>query len=363
MILLAKEIPELRDRMAAFSDSPAAPMLMQYHLGLTEPDHVDVVGDDERHQFSRLTAKVDAASFRDADLYFVQRSMVDLLMQAKDGIGDAGFMDYDMPGPVGMAYLDADLMTSSPAANLTDPRYYDNLPDDQKATVDRLRDVAWPERLLVLWRWMPPEPPDYPNGWVRVAWYEDRDYWVAKLETMGAAHEKEVMGLNNGTLYRSLGPYVFDGHQVIACDPEQGGPRTELYHGGDTWRAQRGEMFRALCYLLRQRVAELTTVMPDRAARRRLAREGKEPPPVRVISLRGASTHGGGDGSREYVHRWMVRGHWRRQWYRSIQQHRPVWITPYIKGPEDAPLLGGEKVYTISAPAAAAPATDGGAAS
>jgi hypothetical protein len=122
-----------------------------------------------------------------------------------------------------------------------------------------------------------------------------------------------------------------------------------MFSGGVTFeKERRPDMFRALCYLLRQRVAEESTVMPDRAARRRYAREGKEPPPVRVISIRGASAHGGGDGSREYVHRWVVRGHWRRQWYRSIQAHRPIWITPYVKGPEDAPLLGGEKVYSVA---------------
>jgi hypothetical protein len=43
-----------------------------------------------------------------------------------------------------------------------------------------------------------------------------------------------------------------------------------------------------------------------------------------------------------------VRGHWRQQWYPSIQDHRPVWIAPHRKGPEDAPMLGGEKVYQWS---------------
>lgn len=350
MILLPKELPALRDRMAEFSAGPVAPMMMQYHLGLAFRNADKL----ENRELTQLSAHLDAASFRDADLYFIQESMVDLLMQAKDGIGEAGFMDYDMPSPVGMAYLAADLMTSSPAAILAEPKHYATLSAEDKAAVDELRDVVWPERLLVLWRWMPPEPPEYPHGLVRVAWYEDRDYWTAKLKTMGVANQHQMMGLDNGRLERSLGPYVFDGHQVITCHPEQGGPKVQKFHGGDTWRAQRGDMFRALCYLLRQRVAEETVAHVDRAARRRMAREGKEPPPVRVIAIRGASAHGGGDGSREYVHRWIVRGHWRRQWYPSIQSHRPIWITPYVKGPEDAPLLGGEKVYTARAPSGAA---------
>lgn len=51
-----------------------------------------------------------------------------------------------------------------------------------------------------------------------------------------------------------------------------------------------------------------------------------------------------GAGAREYAHRWMVRGHWRRQWYPSEGRHRPIWISTYIAGPADAPLKTGDKV-------------------
>jgi hypothetical protein len=46
----------------------------------------------------------------------------------------------------------------------------------------------------------------------------------------------------------------------------------------------------------------------------------------------------------------VVRGHWRNQWYPSLNARRPLWIAPYLKGPDDAPLLGGEKVTTLGAP-------------
>jgi len=97
--------------------------------------------------------------------------------------------------------------------------------------------------------------------------------------------------------------------------------------------------------LMGQTLASDEVAKYDRAARRRIERRGQEPPPVRVISLRRhASTPGDGDG-REYQHQWIVKGHWRQQWYPSRGVHRPVWIAPHIKGPEGAPLLGGEKVY------------------
>jgi hypothetical protein len=95
-----------------------------------------------------------------------------------------------------------------------------------------------------------------------------------------------------------------------------------------------------------QTVVSVEDAQYDRAAKRRFQRQGCEPPRVRVITLRrlagSAASH---ESDREYHHQWIVRGHWRQQWFPARQVHRPVWIAPHIKGPEGAPLLGGEKVY------------------
>lgn len=102
---------------------------------------------------------------------------------------------------------------------------------------------------------------------------------------------------------------------------------------------------RSAWLLMFQPLALTTDQQPDRAARKRAARGRYKPKPVRVIELRRPAHSGPGDGSREFHHQWIVRGHWRQQWYPARQVHRPVWIAPHIKGPEGAPLLGGEKVY------------------
>lgn len=52
---------------------------------------------------------------------------------------------------------------------------------------------------------------------------------------------------------------------------------------------------------------------------------------------------------REYSHRWIVRGHMRNQPIgpRNIeggQKHQRVWIAPYVKGPEDKPLVLKDRV-------------------
>ena len=125
-------------------------------------------------------------------------------------------------------------------------------------------------------------------------------------------------------------------------------------HGNGPWASDAQEIgelesvVRAVWLLMRQPLAQTDSAEADRAARKRLRRAGHEPAPVRVIELRRPKTTGGhGDSDREYHHQWIVRGHWRQHWYPKRQVHRPVWIAPHIKGPEGAPLIGGEKVYAL----------------
>ena len=40
----------------------------------------------------------------------------------------------------------------------------------------------------------------------------------------------------------------------------------------------------------------------------------------------------------EWQCQWLVRGHWRQQFYPSAGRHVPRWIAPYIKGPDDKPM-------------------------
>lgn len=108
----------------------------------------------------------------------------------------------------------------------------------------------------------------------------------------------------------------------------------------------------ALWQLSSQRsVFDAVEVEPDRATRRRLERRQQEAPSVRLVNLAarhraaGDPESGSGESGREYTRRWIVEGHWRQQacgprW----SQHRPVWIHPHVKGPEDKPLVVPDSV-------------------
>ena len=87
-----------------------------------------------------------------------------------------------------------------------------------------------------------------------------------------------------------------------------------------------------------------------RQARRQRARQRSAPPDeVVVIRLRRARVERDGAEAREdsveWTRQWIVRGHWRNQHYRTLgskddpQAHRQIWISPYVKGPEDKPLV------------------------
>ena len=67
---------------------------------------------------------------------------------------------------------------------------------------------------------------------------------------------------------------------------------------------------------------------------------------VTVMRLRRAKTHADHDAGHpvEYSCQWVVRGHWRNQWYPSERRHRQRFIPAYVKGPTDKPLRVTDRV-------------------
>ena len=77
-----------------------------------------------------------------------------------------------------------------------------------------------------------------------------------------------------------------------------------------------------------------------RAISRRLRRTAiLSQPLVRIVQLRRVEyQHRDVLGQRSWACRWIVRSHWRSQYYPSVGLHKPKLIPAYIKGPEDKPL-------------------------
>lgn len=98
---------------------------------------------------------------------------------------------------------------------------------------------------------------------------------------------------------------------------------------------------------------DFRAIEPDRPRRKRAARVHRDrTPTLHVVQLRrSGTTHQRaselGGSHLDWDHRWLVRTHWRNQWYPSIQQHRPKLILEHIKGPEDKPLIIREKFFSV----------------
>ncbi|MFC4945812.1 hypothetical protein [Pseudonocardia sp. GCM10023141] len=99
--------------------------------------------------------------------------------------------------------------------------------------------------------------------------------------------------------------------------------------------------------LCEQRIAEVEPADVTHSAATR-ARTAGVSADVRVVSLRSAASVGGrAAAGRDWQHRWVVRMHEVRQWYPTQERHRVLYRGPYVKGPADKPILGGEVVRAV----------------
>lgn len=72
---------------------------------------------------------------------------------------------------------------------------------------------------------------------------------------------------------------------------------------------------------------------------------------INVVVLRRRSANAGVAHHQEveFSCQWMVRGHWRQQFYPSTQERRPLWIESYVKGPDDKPFRAPrETVFQVN---------------
>ncbi|MDI9941398.1 hypothetical protein SIM91_02125 [Rhodococcus opacus] len=104
---------------------------------------------------------------------------------------------------------------------------------------------------------------------------------------------------------------------------------------------------RALWTLMQQPLAALGDIEPTGKQSKTARRFRTDPKSTIVVTLRRAQSSRADDDAAttvQYSHRWMVRGHWRKQRFPSLGTNKPIWINEHVKGPDDAPLIVKEKV-------------------
>ena len=144
-------------------------------------------------------------------------------------------------------------------------------------------------------------------------------------------------------MHRALWPYGTTQEQ--AASESVGTPAVELRDDPAIYTRHVLLSYLAAAFaLLDQKLLTAPQEQADRAARKRVEREGwTQQPLIRVVELRRRvhAAPGGEENDTQPVEwscQWMVRGHWRQQYFPKSQDHRPLWILPHVKGPEDKPL-------------------------
>jgi hypothetical protein len=99
-------------------------------------------------------------------------------------------------------------------------------------------------------------------------------------------------------------------------------------------------------------IITMETMKHSRQVRRASEREGRELPDIRTIILRRkeAKAKADTDNNIDWSCRWLVGGHWRNQWFPSTEEHKPVYIVPYVKGPDDKPFRENkaERIFVVA---------------
>jgi hypothetical protein len=270
-------------------------------------------------------AGAEVRRLREAELFYVTEQMTDLAVAAASKLPDFCLMPEDLPAPTGFIYF------AKPIAKVDYNSYYSN------ESVSPIVAASWSH-------WTG-DNPYWVRGGVWVTWYTDIPAMLENAISRGVVSRDDARILAYGTARLAIDnesqspftlkpiPALIDGELFDGLGPED-----SLGH----WLA----VLKTAWLLMTQPVASVSDATFDRPSRRRLERQGKVPPRVRVITLRRPVVPSSpGESDREYHHQWIVRGHWRQQWYPARQVNRPIWIAPHVKGPEGVPLLGGERVY------------------
>lgn len=282
------DLPRLRDELVGFAGTPTAAELRAYYV------EVQGIAPDSRLAETVLEPAPDLV---DAPLFFATTEMCELATTAARSLPEFVLDVDDPPSRSGLLWFETAV---------------EDVDSDDAQRPFYCVALGWMVRAGRLW----------------VTTYTDRDTfpWITQQKLAGWP---PVIPMG-----RWPAPIDGDGHAAV--------------YEGDSGRVMLATL-KTVWLLMRQPLAHISDADYDRATRRRIEKQGKTPPPIRVIALRRPPGAPAGEGgSREWHHRWIVRGHWRMQPYGPGRERvRPTWISPHVKGPADAPMLGGEKVYLV----------------
>lgn len=314
MIPNPRHLPELRVQLSTHPITPS--LFQQCWVSAVENNFIRGDEDDPRTSIKNYLSYA-GTTLREAELHYVSPTFSRLVSAAAPSLPTAPIAAHDLPAPSGIMLF-------------TEPWF-----DGRTG-----RNANW----MMMWAPFYDLTTGVDNAGVLVWLLADAHTKWLRARGSSYRYNEAIASISEDEVARKLPAYCPVSYFMIPYGQALGEQLEFAEHGSPLWAVR---FLLTTWYLMRQRLTMTRTVRPDRASARRIAKTKYVPDQeVRIISLRTPT----GDfevnaEGHEYHHQWIVRGHWRQQWYPSINDHRPVWIAPHIKGPDGAPLLGGEKVY------------------
>jgi hypothetical protein len=279
----------------------------------------------------------------DADPIYVSEEMCEVIEAACDSFSPEPLMETDLITPRGFIYFERPFVIPdrfdepTTIAGASWQRLFSSSTPKKAAAVER-QIVEWgSDNLVDLENKLLLADPDIQAWGISLTLYADM-YGYLPGEKEENTHANKIRELYPAP---SLPPMIplhltpwyfkmtFDGNEW----DENGRPT-----GAEWWWRIIQTTFR----LMQQRISVKHRQLPERTARREAKRIGARPETeivvVRLRREKGETKEPTGE-SANYSHRFIVGGHWRKQPYTSLGIWRQIWISPYVKGPEDKPLI------------------------
>ncbi|WP_424187647.1 hypothetical protein ACOBQX_07575 [Actinokineospora sp. G85] len=371
----ARDVPEIRARMTDWARDPTldgAGNWFRFFLGPSPDGATESWVFDRVDDVGATIAETLAVQLPAAELFYVSADMTDLARHAADTLTDYRLHPEDLPAQIGVMVYEHPPVEGTAAARHNAVSVvswgpgrgglwvhtWATISPSQQGTVRIGRTLAQLPHDEVLARArtaaardLPePTPENKPSDSEEVAEQTVDHVLATFLPNLERAPVPPSFVPPNGYEWCALTPMEF-----TEMEGWPGGV-SETESSGDTEaRIALQRAILATWLLMGQTLVRSEQMTAPRAARRRIERlDPVLDPTVRYIDLRRARIEPSdrpdddvGKGTREYRHRWIVRGHWRNQYYPSRNDHRPIWIDPHFAGPEDKPLLGGERVNVL----------------
>lgn len=338
------DVPRLRDGLVEAWSGGLLLELLTAHGARGARMHLPVARRDEARAINHLWSMAEwhewlLEQLAAAELFYVTEDMTELTMQAAAAKPSYQIYADKLPAPVGFVVYGKPFCTVPPQAGL--------------APGQRVELAA------ALWAPVPDVGggPGGPQPGIMVVTLQDTDVllWTQPVTELSRAATPSALRSVLEGMRRQYGPIAY--HEEY---PLPYGDRPWDEEGVVIGNAAVASLMTTWT-LMGQRITEVAPAQMPRHVRKQAARQGRPEPTVRLVDLRhrrrgdvlpaDEQVERDGEPTRKYTKRWVVKGYgyWRNTWYPSKQRHEEqfVWVPEYMKGPEGAPLVGGERVNVL----------------